>query len=146
MNRKDISLLLIGLSLGALLFAVCQWGVIYAHSKGLDADARGDAARARAIWRVTAWLGYTPSKSVLGAYCLTGRGGPVDPRLANEYLKDAAEAGDADAQSLYGIALATGVNLPRDLERGIYWMRKAAQQGDRTARDFLERLPKAQTY
>ncbi len=123
-----------------MLFATYHWGIIYAHAQGLDADSRGDYASARSIWSISARLGYTPSKATLGVLYLTGKGGPADPKLANTFLLAAAEDGFADAQSLYGLALYAGATLPIDRERGLYWLREAAAQGDMSARNFLNRL------
>jgi TPR repeat protein len=50
-----------------------------------------------------------------------------------EELKKAAEAGDPEAQSQWGLLLATGENIPQDVEKGLSWLRLAAQQGEMTA-------------
>ena len=50
-----------------------------------------------------------------------------------EKLKKAAEAGDPEAQSQWGLLLATGENVPQDVEKGLSWLRLAAQQGEMTA-------------
>lgn len=132
-----ISLVIIGLSLGVVLVALVRWGIVYTHSLGLDADGRHDYERARSLWRITAALGYTPSKATLGTSYLIGKGGPPDPVLAGKYLGAAAEDGDVDAQSTYGMALYAGAGLPLDRQRGIHWLRTAATNGDQKARNFL---------
>jgi TPR repeat protein len=137
MLRKQISLVVIGLSIGCLLFASYRFGIVYAHSKGLDAHDRGDYVTARNVWRVSAELGYTLSKAMVGSLYLTGKGGTTDPELANRYLLGAAEDGLVDAQAIYGIALYSGGLLPKDKERGLYWLNKAAAQGDLEALKFL---------
>ena len=48
-------------------------------------------------------------------------------------LKKAAENGDAEAQSQWGLLLATGDHVPQDVEEALSWLRKAAQQGEVTA-------------
>lgn len=137
LKRNYLSLLVIGLSLGVLLFAAARFGVIYTHSLGLDADERGDPASARTLWTISANLGYTSSKTMLGTLYLFGKGGAVDAKLADKYLLAASEDGDADAQSIYGMAIYSGANLPLDRQRGIFWLETAAAQGDRDARAFL---------
>jgi uncharacterized protein len=137
MNRNNIAQVVIGLTVGALLFAIFTYGRIFVHSKGLDAESAGDAARARELWKISAALGYVQSKTTLGTLYLIGRGGPQNPDGAGRLLLSAAEAGDVDAQSIYGMAVYSGEGLPRDLERGRYWLEKAASQGDRPAREFL---------
>ena len=137
MKRKQISLVVIGLSIGIVVAAALRWSIIYAHSEGLHADSKGDYVSARSIWKISANLGYTPSKATLGVLYLTGKGGTSDPKLANAYLLGAAEDGYVDAQSVYGMALYAGATLPIDRDRGLYWLRKAAEQGDRGALRFL---------
>jgi len=48
-------------------------------------------------------------------------------------LKKAAESGDAEAQSQWGLLLATGEHVPQDVEEALSWLRRAAQQGEVTA-------------
>ena len=48
-------------------------------------------------------------------------------------LKKAAEAGDPEAQSQWGLLLATGEHVPQDIEEALSWLRQAAQQGEITA-------------
>jgi len=136
-KSSQISLVIIGLSLGVVLIALGRWGVGYTHTLGLDAEEAGDHQTARSLWGITAAMGYTPSKATLGALYLTGKGGLPDAKLAGKYLADAAEDGYADAQSVYGMALYTGSFLPLDRTRGLYWLRKAAEQGDLEAFNFL---------
>lgn len=44
---------------------------------------------------------------------------------------------DADAQFFYGKAYFEGVDVPRDLDRAVYWLRKAADQGMEEAQIFM---------
>ena len=46
-----------------------------------------------------------------------------------ETLKNRAEAGDADAQELYGTAFDEGNGVDRSLEEAVKWYEKAANQG-----------------
>ena len=48
-------------------------------------------------------------------------------------LKKAAEAGVPEAQSQWGLLLATGDSVPQDIEKGLAWLRQAAEQGEITA-------------
>jgi len=56
-----------------------------------------------------------------------------DTREHIEELIKAAEAGDPEAQSQWGVLLATGESVPRDVREGLSWLRRAAQQGEITA-------------
>jgi len=48
-------------------------------------------------------------------------------------LKKAAEEGDPEAQSQWGLLLATGEHVSQDIEEALSWLRQAAQQGEITA-------------
>jgi len=50
-----------------------------------------------------------------------------------EELKKAAEAGKPEAQSQWGLLLATGDSVPQDVPEALSWLRRAAQQGEITA-------------
>jgi len=50
-----------------------------------------------------------------------------------EELKKAAEEGDPEAQSQWGLLLATGDHVPQDTEEALSWLRRAAQLGEITA-------------
>jgi len=50
-----------------------------------------------------------------------------------EELKKAAEDGHAEAQSQWGLLLATGEHVPQNVEEALTWLRQAAQQGEITA-------------
>jgi hypothetical protein len=56
-----------------------------------------------------------------------------DIKAQIEELKKAAESGDPEAQSQWGLFLATGDSVPQDIEEGLVWLRKAAEQGELTA-------------
>ena len=56
-----------------------------------------------------------------------------DMKTHIEELKKAAEAGDPEAQSQWGLLLATGDSVPQDVEEALSWLRRAAQQGEMTA-------------
>ncbi len=57
----------------------------------------------------------------------------TDIKARIEELKKAAEEGNAEAQSQWGLLLATGDSVPQDVEAALSWLRQAAQQGEMTA-------------
>jgi len=50
-----------------------------------------------------------------------------------EELKKAAESGDPEAQSQWGLLLATGDSVPQNIVEALSWLRQAALQGEITA-------------
>lgn len=52
-----------------------------------------------------------------------------DDKLATQWFRRAAEAGDTDAQVYYGQRLMVGKGVSQDDAAGIAWLRKAAAQG-----------------
>ena len=48
-------------------------------------------------------------------------------------LKKAAESGDPEAQSQWGLLLVTGESVTQDVDEGLTWLRRAAEQGEMTA-------------
>jgi uncharacterized protein len=68
------------------------------------------------------------------AECLSG---PPEARAA--LLHEAAEAGLADAQALYGQILLDGAGVPRDAAAAFGWFSKAARQGHLMALNMVGR-------
>ena len=50
-----------------------------------------------------------------------------------EELKKAAESGDPEAQSQWGLLLATGDHVTQDVPEGLSWLRRAGEQGEISA-------------
>lgn len=85
---------------------------------------------------------------IVGVFILTWlwapylREGPVRhpvPAVLRPYY-DRAAAGDAGAMRVLGDMYYQGLNVPRDPEEGLYWLRKAAAAGNADATLELERL------
>jgi hypothetical protein len=51
-----------------------------------------------------------------------------------------AKAGDVRSMHLLGLMYYNGLNLPRDREKGLYWLRKAAEKGSNAARAELGQI------
>ncbi len=51
-----------------------------------------------------------------------------------------AKAGDVRSMHLLGLMYYNGLNLPRDREKGLYWLRKAAEKGSDAARAELGQI------
>lgn len=57
----------------------------------------------------------------------------TDIKQQLEDLKKAAEGGDPEAQSQWGLLLATGDHVTQDVPEGLSWLRRAGEQGETTA-------------
>jgi hypothetical protein len=58
---------------------------------------------------------------------------------AQPYL-DKAKAGDVYAMRMLGVMYLNGLNVPQDREKGLYWYRKAAENGSEAARSELSKI------
>jgi hypothetical protein len=60
------------------------------------------------------------------------------PDAAQPYL-DKAKAGDAHAMYMLGVMYDQGLNVHQDREKGLFWKRKAAENGSEAARAELSK-------
>lgn len=67
-----------------------------------------------------------------------GRRVPQNPAKARQWMRRAAEAGNAPAQTLLGKMYHEGYGVPRDLEQSHDWLARAAAQGEGKAIRFLD--------
>jgi TPR repeat protein len=89
-----------------------------------------DSAKAQTAFGNAAAMGFAPAKCALGQMLM------ADPHHAARGLalcKEAAEAGDADAQSAVGDAYFAGIGARRDHAEARRWYEKAAAQNDTNA-------------
>ncbi len=63
---------------------------------------------------------------------------PVPP--AARATLEQAQAGDMRAMHMLGLMYYNGLNLPQDREKGLYWLRKAAEKGSVGARAELSQI------
>jgi len=68
---------------------------------------------------------------------LLGEQAEKDPVEAAKWLRKAAIAGSAQAQSVFAFLLDNGIGLTKDVNQAVIWFRKAAEQGDATAQSNL---------
>ena len=61
------------------------------------------------------------------------------PSAAKATLEQ-ARAGDVHAMHMLGLMYYNGLNLPQDREKGLYWLRKAAEKGSVGARAELSQI------
>ena len=78
---------------------------------------------------------------------LSRKGIGKDMRRAVNMYKMAAEKGNATAQYKYGYCLFNGEGVEKvDKEEAIKWVKKAANQGNYNATEFLELMNEVTTY
>lgn len=72
---------------------------------------------------------------------------PVAPPIAAESVPpgaraefDKAQAGDVHAMRMLGVMYLNGLNVPQDREKGLYWYRKARDNGSEAAREELAKI------
>lgn len=77
-----------------------------------------------------------------GYKCYFGSGREVNTAIAVEFFTRAAEGGHSNAQYYLAICYRYGNGVSKNLEKARYWFGKAAEQGDRAARNALNELNK----
>lgn len=90
-----------------------------------------------------------PQLMLMMAMDMLGSGeksGRPDPELGAKYMQQAAEFGNAAAQHYLGIMLVNGAKIERDFEKGIEWIRKASENGNKQAADSLNKYDRPEAY
>ncbi len=83
---------------------------------------------AKAIWEGLAAKGNTTALINLANLFQQGQGVSEDQKQALDYVRQAAELGDARAQFELGMAYETGHVLGRDIDLAASWLKKSAEQ------------------
>ncbi len=87
-----------------------------------------------------AFLTYTrnPRSALTPQPTPVSAGEPAPPAV--QALLESAKAGDVHSMHLLGLMYYNGLNIPRDREKGLYWLRKAAEKGSEAARAELGQI------
>ncbi|MEQ8231169.1 MAG: tetratricopeptide repeat protein, partial [Gammaproteobacteria bacterium] len=112
-------------------------GVATTLAAARAALARGDAARAAALFRDLAEAGDAEAQSHYGYMLYQGEGVARDRSAAVDWYERAARQGQRDAQYNLAVAYAFGEGVARDHERAAEWYRRAAEQGSALAQYSL---------
>lgn len=113
-------------------------GLMYARGQGVTKDYTAAYG-----WFQRAYDGgYLGAGYYLGKMHLMGLGTQKDPRRAQRIFESVA---DSDCRAMYelGLMFFTGEDVPRDLQRSVEWMEKAAQAGHPEAQFVLGQFYKA---
>ena len=105
-----------------------------------------DDTKAAYWWNEAAQRGYIDAYNKIGCAYKQGLGVHKNMKLAVDWLKKGAEAGESYAQYNYGAFYRDGANfngeilLPQDIEQAKFWWRKSAEQGNTLAIDALQKI------
>jgi TPR repeat protein len=66
----------------------------------------------------------------------------IGAQLALQTIRDAAEQGNAKGQYYLGVMYRDGEGVPQDKAEAMKWFRKAAEQGNSDAKEWLEKNSK----
>lgn len=112
-------------------------GQCYSFAVGV----RLDAVRAVGCYRRAAEAGFAPAQFHLGVCCFDGQGIRPDKTEAAKWYAAAAEQGYAPAQFTLGRHYSQIMNgVENDLEKGVMWLTRAAEQGLLRAMTYLADL------
>lgn len=112
-------------------------GQCYSFAVGV----RLDAVRAVGCYRRAAEAGFAPAQFHLGVCCFDGQGIRPDKTEAAKWYAAAAEQGYAPAQFTLGRHYSQIMNgVENDLEKGVLWLSRAAEQGLLRAMTYLADL------
>ena len=88
---------------------------------------------------------HAPANVGLAKYHINGAGPGADPHKARDFAERAAEAGEVEAMVLLGLIYRSGIGIDRaDLVRARYWLSKAAEAGDESAKVELVEMDTAE--
>lgn len=110
--------------------------VVYADGRGVAQDM----AQAVRWWRMASAQGYADAQNALALASANGFGVPVDRTRAIGLWRAAAGQGHALAQYNLGGHLVLHAQDRSQLEEGVRWLTKSADQGDGGAQFFLGNL------
>ena len=124
----------------AALILVCAFAAPVAagtFEEAVDANARGDYAKALRLIRPLANDGDAAAQFNLGLMYVTGHGVQQDYAAAALWYRKAAEQGYGLAQSNLGVLYRDGRGVPQGNAEAVMWFRKAPDQGDAVAQYLL---------
>jgi TPR repeat protein len=116
------------------IHAMVELGHCYEEGRGVAADP----IVALDLYRRASDLGESKADLALGYLYLKGSGMiSPDPKRASEYLQKASIEGEVEARRLYGEML---IKEGHDMIAAFFWIKLAADSGDRIARITLKRF------
>lgn len=104
---------------------------------GQTAFNSGNYNLAFSLWQTRATQGHTDAQVFVGLSYANGWGVDKNTKLASHWYQKAAKKDNASGQFLLGLYLITGKDA--DLPTGVMWLRRAAENGDTSAKGFLKK-------
>lgn len=104
---------------------------------GQDAFNQGNYDLAFAHWQTLATQGHADAQVFVGLSYANGWGVNKNSKLASHWYKKAAVKENASGQFLLGLYLISGDDA--DMPTGVMWLRRAAENGDESAKRFLKK-------
>ena len=104
---------------------------------GQAAFNTGNYDLAFSLWQTRATQGHSDAQVFVGLSYANGWGVDKNTKLAGHWYQKAAKNDNASGQFLLGIYLISGKDA--DLPTGVMWLRRAAENGDTSAKGFLKK-------
>jgi TPR repeat protein len=104
---------------------------------GQAAFNTGNYDLAFSLWQTRATQGHSDAQVFVGLSYANGWGVDKNTKLAGHWYQKAAKNDNASGQFLLGIYLISGKGS--DLPKGVMWLRRAAENGDASAKGFLKK-------
>lgn len=104
---------------------------------GQAAFNTGNYDLAFSLWQTRATQGHSDAQVFVGLSYANGWGVDKNTKLAGHWYQKAAKNDNASGQFLLGIYLISGKDA--DLPKGVMWLRRAAENGDTSAKGFLKK-------
>ena len=104
---------------------------------GQAAFNTGNYDLAFSLWQTLATQGHSDAQVFVGLSYANGWGVDKNTKLASHWYQKAASGNNASGQFLLGLYFISGKET--DLPTGVMWLRRAAENGDVSAKRFLKK-------
>lgn len=119
--------------------AMYDLGDLYAKGhKGISVDNK----KALEFYEKSAGYGYIKGMLKTAEYYYNGFGTQIRQNTAFDWLEIGAKSGDKDAQREFGKMLYARDREPNAMEKGLEWLGKSAEQGDKDSKELLKNYKK----
>jgi TPR repeat protein len=133
--------IIIAIFLSSLFFLVSTdsyAGLLEKLSEGQSAFNSGDYENAVKIWRDAALQGSSNAQVLVGLAYAKGWGVAKDLQSSRMWYHIAAENNNPTAQFLLGLYYISHSDIPQ-VDTGLMWIKRAAHNGDISAKGFLKK-------
>lgn len=118
-------------------YAQANLGWLYDNGQGVPENK----AKAFSLYKAAADQGHANAQANLAYMYENGIGGATkNLKIAAQYYEKSAEQGVTNAQYMIGIYYEKGIGVPKNINKAIQWLKKAAAQGDMDAANRLKSI------